>query len=158
MSAVIKPEPVTYRLMTEADIDEILLIEKEVYNFPWTQNIFNDCLRVGYCSWVLLNEPGGIDAYGIMSIAVGECHILNLCVHPQSQGSGVGKKMLIHMLEVAREHHAVTAFLEVRPSNRMAIQLYSKSGFNEVGMRRDYYPAKHGREDAIIMACTLNNN
>jgi [ribosomal protein S18]-alanine N-acetyltransferase len=93
-----------------------------------------------------------------MSIAVGECHILNLCVHPQSQGSGVGKKMLIHMLEVAREHHAVTAFLEVRPSNRMAIQLYSKSGFNEVGMRRDYYPAKHGREDAIIMACTLNNN
>jgi ribosomal-protein-alanine N-acetyltransferase len=92
-----------------------------------------------------------------MSVAAGECHILNLCVHPQAQGNGLGKKLLTKLLLVARKHHADTAFLEVRPSNKIAITLYSNSGFNEVGMRRNYYPAKHGREDAIIMAAIIND-
>jgi ribosomal-protein-alanine N-acetyltransferase len=157
MSAVIKPELITVRPMTEEDLEGILLIENIVYDFPWTKTIFNDCLRVGYCCWVLLDNENEIDAYGIMSVAAGECHILNLCVHPQAQGNGLGKKLLTKLLLVARKHHADTAFLEVRPSNKIAITLYSNSGFNEVGMRRNYYPAKHGREDAIIMAAIIND-
>ena len=157
MSAVIKPELITIRPMTEEDLEEILIIENVVYDFPWNKTIFNDCLRVGYCCWVMLNNRNEIDAYGIMSVAAGECHILNLCVHPQAQGFGLGKKLLYKLLLVARKHHADTAFLEVRPSNKIAITLYSNSGFNEVGMRRNYYPAKHGREDAIIMAAIIND-
>ncbi|MGY8814073.1 MAG: ribosomal protein S18-alanine N-acetyltransferase [Gammaproteobacteria bacterium] len=157
MSAVIKPELITFRPMTEDDLEEILLIENIVYDFPWNKTIFNDCLRVGYSCWVILNYRNEIDAYGIMSVAAGECHILNLCVHPQTQGIGLGKKLLYKLLLVAKKHHADTAFLEVRPSNKIAITLYSNSGFNEVGMRRNYYPAKHGREDAIIMAAIIND-
>ncbi|MGK0298904.1 MAG: ribosomal-protein-alanine N-acetyltransferase [Gammaproteobacteria bacterium] len=157
MSAVIKTELITIRPMTEEDLEEILLIENVVYDFPWNKTIFNDCLRVGYSCWVILNYRNEIDAYGIMSVAAGECHILNLCVHPQTQGIGLGKKLLYKLLLVAKKHHADTAFLEVRPSNKIAITLYSNSGFNEVGMRRNYYPAKHGREDAIIMAAIIND-
>jgi [ribosomal protein S18]-alanine N-acetyltransferase len=155
MSAVIKQELISFRPMTEDDLEEILQIENAVYDFPWSQTIFNDCLRVGYCCWVFLNEAGGIDAYGIMSVAAGECHILNLCVHPQAQGMGVGKRFLNFLLEIAIKHRADAAFLEVRPTNNIARQMYSNSGFNEVGMRRKYYPARGGREDAIIMARAL---
>ena len=157
MSAVIKQDLFTYRPMTEADLDYVLPIENAVYDFPWSRSIFNDCLRVGYCCWVLLNRTGDIDAYGIMSVAAGECHILNLCVHPQAQGLGVGKRFLHYLLDISKKHRADTAFLEVRPSNNIARQLYAKSGFNEVGMRRNYYPSKKGREDAIIMARTLTD-
>ena len=157
MSAVIKPEVPSFRPMTEDDIDEILGIENAVYDFPWSKTIFSDCLRVGYCCWVWLNKAGVIDAYGVMSVAVGECHILNLCVHPQAQGMGIGREFLHYLLGIAKQHKSESAFLEVRPSNNIAKQLYLNSGFNEVGMRRDYYPAKTGREDAIIMARELGD-
>ncbi len=90
-----------------------------------------------------------------MSIAAGESHILNLCVNPHSQRMGNGSKLLHYLMEISRKHGADTIFLEVRPSNHIARELYRNAGFNEVGMRRDYYPAKDGREDAIIMARSL---
>ncbi|NNE38911.1 MAG: ribosomal protein S18-alanine N-acetyltransferase [Gammaproteobacteria bacterium] len=155
MSAVIKQELFSFRPMIESDIDDVLVIEDQVYNYPWSRKIFLDCLRVGYCSWVLQSGHECIDAYGIMSVAVGECHILNLCVHPRSQRRGFGNSLLSHMLDAARKYNANIAFLEVRPSNQAARQLYLDAGFNDVGMRRDYYPAQGGREDAIIMARTL---
>jgi ribosomal-protein-alanine N-acetyltransferase len=158
MSAVIKQDILDFRPMTEKDLEEVLRIEKAVYDFPWSETIFTDCLRVGYCCWVSLNRSGDIDAYGIMSVAAGECHILNLCVHPRVQRLGIGKRLLNNLLDVARKHRADTAFLEVRPSNSKARLLYSNSGFNEVGMRRNYYPARDGREDAIIMARMLASN
>ncbi len=152
MSAVVKSCPLNFRPMCEDDIAEILAIETALYEFPWSETIFIDCLRVGYCCWVLESGPGVIDAYGVMSVAAGECHILNLCVRQQSQGSGYASQLLDLLLDVAVKHKADTAFLEVRPSNGAARHLYAKAGFNEVGMRRNYYPAKQGREDAIIMA------
>jgi ribosomal-protein-alanine N-acetyltransferase len=109
---------------------------------------------VGYCCWVLECE-GNIIAYGVISVAMGECHILNLCVKPEYQNNGWGQSMLQHLLEIACAHGAKIAFLEVRPSNEHAYNLYTNAGFNEVGMRRDYYPAEFGREDAKILACTL---
>ncbi len=155
MSAVIKQDVFTFRPMVESDLDEVLVIEGQVYNFPWSRKIFLDCLRVGYCSWVLESGDETINAYGIMSVAVGESHILNLCVHPNFQRRGYGNSLLFHLLEVAKKYNANIAFLEVRPSNQAARQLYLDAGFNDVGMRREYYPAMNGREDAIIMARSL---
>jgi len=154
MSAVIKEALLGFRPMVEEDLDEIISIEQSAYPFPWTMTIFEDCLRIGYCSWVLEREES-IIAYGVMSIAVGECHILNICVDPVYQGMGHGEMMLEHMLDLARKHKADMAFLEVRPSNGVARRLYQNKGFDEVGMRRNYYPADYGREDAVIMARSL---
>lgn len=155
MSAVLKQAWDRFRPMIEADIAEILQVEAAAYAFPWTRVIFQDCLRVGYCCWVL--EGGtGITGYGVMSVTAGESHILNLCIRPELQGRGFGRMLLEHLLEVARKHRADTAFLEVRPSNEAAKRLYASAGFGEVGVRRNYYPAKPGREDAIIMARCLD--
>ena len=140
--------------MREADLDEVLAIERAAYPFPWTRGILEDCLRVGYGCWVL--EQGRVViGYGVISVAVGESHILNLCVRPEYQRQGHGRRLLDHLLALSRRHHADTALLEVRPSNRPALALYRQAGFNEVGMRRGYYPGTNGREDALILALAL---
>lgn len=154
MSAVIKQAMLNFRPMLEDDLPEILSIELSAYAFPWTKNIFRDCLRVGYCCWVL-ERDGIIAAYGVMSVAAGESHLLNLCVDPELQGNGLGKIMLDWLLDITRQHKVDMVFLEVRPSNELAIKLYSVAGFDEVGLRRNYYPAEYGREDALIMARSL---
>lgn len=154
MSAVVKESVVNFRPMEEQDLTDVLAIESLAYEFPWNRVIFRDCLRVGYCCWVM-ERDGLIDGYSVMSVAVGESHILNLCVHPESQGRGCGAVILDFMLDIARKHQADSIFLEVRPSNEAAIRLYRQSGFDEVGLRRNYYPAGLGREDAIIMARKL---
>ena len=154
MSAVIKEALLSFRPMVEDDLSRVLTIEESAYDFPWSRMIFQDCLRVGYCSWVLERQRT-IIGYGVMSVGAGECHLLNLCVQPQSQRSGYGEMILDHLLDLAVKHDAEVAFLEVRPSNAAAKQLYTSAGFNEVGVRRNYYPARIGREDAVIMARSL---
>ena len=155
MSAVYKQLTELLRPMSDDDLDSILEIENAVYDFPWSRTIFKDCLRVGYCCWVLEHEHHGLIAYGIMSSAAGESHILNLCVDPELQGKGNGSKLLQYLMDIAAKRGSDTIFLEVRPSNQIARELYRNTGFNEVGMRRDYYPSQKGREDAIIMARSL---
>ena len=154
MSAVLKQPLPDFRPMTETDLAGILEIEHSAYTHPWSPGIFQDCLHVGYCCWVL-EQADQIIGYSVMSVGAGECHLLNLCIRPDLQNNGYGALLLEHLLEIARSHHADTAFLEVRPSNAYAIKLYQRAGFNEVGMRRDYYPAITGREDAIIFARSL---
>lgn len=154
MSAILKDPLPEIRPMLESDLGGILAIECEAYTHPWSAPIFQDCLRVGYCCRVMLGDSG-IIAYGVMSVGAGECHILNLCVRPDMQNNGHGAALLDHLLDTARKCNADMAFLEVRPSNRHAIQLYRRSGFDEVGMRRNYYPHYIGREDALIMARSL---
>lgn len=154
MSAVLNDPFLNFRPMAESDLQEILAIEQSAYTHPWSAPIFQDCLRVGYCCWVL-EQDGEIVSYSVMSIAAGECHILNLCVRPDVQNRGIGTYMLDYMLKLARQHKADTAFLEVRPSNRVARKLYNYAGFDVVGVRKDYYPAIIGREDALILARTL---
>jgi len=143
--------------MTEEDLDDIMDIENQTYQFPWTRGIFRDCLHVGYCCWVYASE-NQVDAYGVMSIGAGEAHILTIVVNEASRGQGLGKLMLEHLLKVAEQHKVVTVLLEVRPSNNIAVQLYRNSGFNEVGTRPNYYPAEDGREDALIMALPIIKN
>lgn len=154
MSAVLKPAPVRCRPMTEADLRQVLGVEVAAYEFPWNHTIFQDCLRVGYCCWVI-EQDFAIVGHGVMSVGAGECHILNLCIQPDMQCLGFGRILLDQLLDVARKHRADTAFLEVRPSNEIAKRLYLHAGFDDVGMRRNYYPARRGREDAIIMARSL---
>jgi len=151
MSAVLQDRESAMRPMCEDDIPAVMRVETAAYPYPWTEGIFRDCLRVGYSCWIL-KEPSDIVGYGVMSIAAGECHILNLCVHPQARSRGLGRRILRHLLAVARLHKVDTAFLEVRASNVSALGLYSLEGFCEVGMRRGYYPLAQGREDAVIMA------
>lgn len=142
------------RPMLDTDLKDVFLIEEQVYPFGWTMGIFEDCLRVHYSCWVMELE-GELVGYAVLSAAAGEAHILNVAVHPAFQGKGLGRQMMLFLLDAAREHGADTVFLEVRPSNRNALHLYDSLGFNQVGLRRDYYPAKVGREDAIIMACMV---
>ncbi|MEG3192038.1 ribosomal protein S18-alanine N-acetyltransferase [Lysobacter sp. D1-1-M9] len=146
--------PVALRPMREADLEAILAIELRAYPFPWTLGIFRDCLRADYPSWVL-HQDGRIVGYFLMSLAAGEAHLLNLCVAPEVQGRGYGRKLLHAMLHLARGRGAERVFLEVRPSNAGAIALYFNEGFNEIGRRPRYYPAPDGREDALVMAIEL---
>jgi len=150
MSAVIK-EDIQIRPMREEDLAFVLDVEGRAYDFPWSETIFQDCLHVGYCCWVL-ERDAKIVAHGVMSVAAGESHILNICVDPDYQSIGLGRLLLTHLLELALEHDAHMTFLEVRPTNFAAIKLYLDMGFDEIGTRRNYYPAKMGREDALIFA------
>lgn len=141
------------RRMTTADLPQVLAIEQQNYLFPWEEDIFEDCLKAGYSCWVC-EELDRVLGYCLLSIAVGEAHILNISVDPAEQKQGIGRKMLQHLIDTARGR-AETVFLEVRPSNKVAIALYNDMGFNEIGIRKNYYPAENGREDAIMLALQL---
>lgn len=154
MSAVLDSDQFHVRPMRRADLAQVMAIERCGYEHPWTEGIFRDCLRVGYYCRVLEQE-GRIAAYGVMSSGAGESHVLNLCVHPDSRGQGLGRAMLEHLVGLARRVHSQMVLLEVRPSNKAAVGLYSSVGFNEVGVRWAYYPARDGREDALVMALQL---
>ena len=157
MSAVRKDDidaAATLRPMRESDLDAVVAIETRAYPFPWTRGIFRDCLQAGHAMWVL-DADGVLAGYGVLGIAAGEAHVLNVCVAPEAGGRGHGRRMLRALLRVARGGGAMRVFLEVRPSNPHAIALYHDEGFNEIGRRPRYYPAHHGREDAIVMAMEL---
>lgn len=155
MSAVTNQPIGSIRPMLDTDLRAIMRIERRAYPFPWTEGIFLDCLRVGYHCWVYLNE-GDVAGYAVMSTGAGEAHVLNVCVSPDHQRRSIGSRLLEHMLRRAARLGAEEIFLEVRPTNRPALALYAAYGFGQVGVRRDYYPAHRGREDALILARTLS--
>lgn len=154
MSAILKSTSGQFRSINEADLPAIMEIELQAYPYPWTQGILRDCIRIGY-SCYLYEVDKRVLAYGVMSVAAGEAHVLNLCVRPEIQSQGLGTKMLKHLISLARRQGADTLLLEVRPSNLAALKLYQNMGFNEVGSRKNYYPAEQGREDALIFALAL---
>ncbi|MDH3689309.1 MAG: ribosomal protein S18-alanine N-acetyltransferase [Gammaproteobacteria bacterium] len=151
MSAVASDAAPILREMRESDLRSVLVIENIVYDFPWSKNIFRDCLKNGYVCRTY-EQDTQILGYGIMSVGIGECHLLNICIRPQSQSNGLGTNLVLQLVEVARQRRAQIAFLEVRKSNDAAQRVYSRLGFNEIGVRSDYYPARRGREDAVILA------
>lgn len=141
--------------MTEEDLKAVIAIEEDAYPFPWTLGIFRDCLHIGYSCWVY-DMDGEVQAYSVMSTGAGEAHILTLVVHRDYRSHGIGRLLLSFLLDTARQFRIETVLLEVRPSNQIAIDLYRKLGFNELGVRPDYYPDHNGREDALIMALNLS--
>ena len=138
------------RPMMEIDLADIATIEQNSYAFPWSENIFRDCLRVGYTCRAL-DLAGQIIGYGVMSLGAGEAHILNVCVRDEYRNLGFGRRLLVHLLERAVAAGVSEAFLEVRPSTLAAIRLYQQLGFDQIGIRRGYYQAPDGREDAIVL-------
>ena len=141
---------VQIRPMMEIDLTGVAAIEQNSYAFPWSENIFRDCLRVGYTCRAL-DMQGRIIGYGVMSLGAGEAHILNVCVGNDFRNLGFGRRLLEHLLERAMAAGVAEAFLEVRPSNLSAIRLYQHLGFEQIGIRRGYYQAPDGREDAIVL-------
>jgi len=139
------------RPMRPADLDSVVAIERAIYAHPWSLGNFRDSLNAGYSCWVLEAQAATI-GYCVMMLGVGEAHLLNLSVAPACQRRGLGRAMLSHMLDRARECGAREMLLEVRPSNVAARELYAGMGFRELSVRRGYYPSAGGREDAILMA------
>ncbi|MGK2952446.1 MAG: ribosomal protein S18-alanine N-acetyltransferase [Thiobacillus sp.] len=143
------------RPMTEADLPRIHRIELASYEYPWTPGNFADSLRAGYSMWVREAEGEVIGYYTLMA-AAGEAHLLNLTIAPMWRRHGLGRDLLDHCLTRACDHRAESLFLEVRTSNTAAIALYHSSGFVDLAVRRAYYPARDGREDALIMKKALS--
>ncbi len=154
MSAAPRLPGLTLRPMRDADLAGVMACERAAYDLPWTEDVIQECLRVGYNCWVA-DLGGEIAAHGIMSVGADECHVLNLCVRPDWQGLGLGRRLLRRLLALAQDRGADTAFLEVRISNVQARGLYASEGFCEIGTRRGYYPARNGREDAVVLARSL---
>lgn len=149
------PSPRTeIRLMQPSDLKAVAGVERAAYDYPWSLGIFRDCLLAGYFS-VVLDVAGTVTGYAIMSVAAAEAHLLNLCVHPSSQRLGYGRMLLNAALARAGDAGADKVFLEVRPSNHRALQLYYSVGFQQIGIRPAYYQAAHGREDAVILSVDL---
>jgi ribosomal-protein-alanine N-acetyltransferase len=154
MAAVLSPR-LAIRAMTRGDLDAVAGIETDSYPYPWTRGIFQDCLRVGYRCHVLAFDDA-VAGYGIVSHALDEAHLLNLCIHPGQRRNGLASLLLEHIVREARVGAANRLFLEVRPSNRGAVALYKGSGFRTIGRRPGYYPDDKGREDAMVMVLHLD--
>jgi len=141
--------------MWRSDIDAVLQLERAAYRFPWNQRIFQDCLRVGYRAWVVTDKAERILAYGFLSIALHEAHVLNICVAEGERGRGLADQLLDTMIDAAIAGNAESLLLEVRPSNRPARRLYKRRGFEFLARRPDYYPTSAGREDALLLSLPL---
>jgi [ribosomal protein S18]-alanine N-acetyltransferase len=153
MSAVLK-EPPRLEAMRPEDLDEVMAIEGAIYSHPWTRGNFLDSLRAGYdCrTWRLEGELVG---YFILMCAAREGHLLNLSIAGKHQRSGHGRALLREAADLARRRGAGGLFLEVRPSNLAAQALYTRCGFRRVAVRKGYYPAHSGREDALVLTLKL---
>lgn len=147
-----------FQLMSITDLDEVVAMELRSYPFPWTYGVFVDSLNAGYRAWVVResgDESGAIVGYALMMVVLDEVHLLNITVAPERQGQGLGRTMLTHALNDAGSLGCQFMFLEVRPSNTNALEMYRRFGFIVIGERRGYYPAPLGREDAIVMSCEI---
>jgi ribosomal-protein-alanine N-acetyltransferase len=150
MVAAPRPEA-EIRAMRHEDLPAVVALENASYEFPWSQGVFADCLKAGHPCWVLCVD-GEIAGYGVLSVGAGEAHVLNLCIGAAWRGQGLGRHLLLRLLDVVRWNGARRVLLEVRPSNPVAQRLYASIGFREIGRRPRYYPAREGREEAIVMA------
>lgn len=153
MSAVLKSRPLLAP-MREPDLDEVQQIEDAIYTHPWTRGNFADSLVAGYeCrTWRL---DGDLLGYFVLMVAAGEAHLLNLSIAPAHQRRGHGSTLLREASAIARARGARGIFLEVRPSNAGAQALYTRFGFRKIAVRRGYYPAHSGREDALVLTLAL---
>lgn len=149
------PALISLRPMDTADLGAVLESEFLSYSFPWTRGVFLDCMKARHECWVGCNGDDLV-AHAVLSVGAGESHLLNLCVRRDVQGRGYGRALALHMMERARARGASAMFLEVRPSNLVAAGLYESLGFREIGIRKNYYPAQVGHEDARVLALDLD--
>ena len=147
MSAV--PIAAEFYPMNERDLDAVAGLEATLQVFPWTRGNFADSLSAGYSVWVL-RRGGDLIGFSVVMAVLDEAHLLNIGVCRRYQGQGYGARLLRHAMDGARDNGATKLFLEVRPSNDKAVELYRHFGFHQIGLRKGYYPAVAGREDGLI--------
>lgn len=150
MIAAVKDLPPRVRAMRQVDVPQVAALEKASYEYPWSAGIFRDCLLAGYTS-VVLEQDAELIGYAVMSVAAGEAHLLNICLAEHVRRQGIARRLLRHMLDLAMQAGAERLFLEVRPSNKDALRLYRAAGFRVVDVRRGYYRAPGGNEDAVVL-------
>ncbi|HUY03904.1 MAG TPA: ribosomal protein S18-alanine N-acetyltransferase [Rhodocyclaceae bacterium] len=153
MNAVIASK-IQFAPMREADLDQVAALERRIYDFPWTRGNFADSIASGYGVW-LMREGGALTGYAVMMVTPDEAQLLNISVAPEYRRAGYGTALLLHLAAQARAHGAKRLLLEVRPSNVAGLALYRRQGFLRIGLRRGYYPAALGREDALVLAKDL---
>ena len=157
MSAVLSTPPVpelSFIAMREQDLDTVAAIEADVYVFPWTIGNFRDSLLSGYDCWGCWTN-GELIGYAVVMTALDEAHLLNFAVANNWQQRGVGAAFLQFLIDCERAARRDVLYLEVRPSNVAGLRLYERFGFKQLGVRRDYYPAMTGREDALFLGLSL---
>lgn len=151
---VVSQAQASFRPMQESDLDEVARIEPTIFPYPWSRGNFSDSLKSGHECRVC-EQQAQIVGYAVLMLVLDEAHLLNISIAAPWQGKGHGRQLLAHMMDIARERGALNMFLEVRPSNHSALGLYESMGFNEMAVRRGYYPAPNGREDAVLMGASL---
>ncbi len=144
------------RVMLEEDLAEVHAVEKSANRFPWSIKNFSDSIDAGHYAWVYCDPYDVIIGFAIVQLVMDEAHLLNICVRPDLQGQGFGRRILEHIIDHAKSRSAALLILEVRRSNQRAQNLYQQFGFNEMTIRRGYYPAEQGREDAILMGLDIS--
>ena len=144
------------REMHPEDLEQVIRIEHEIFLFPWSIINFSDSIKAGYHCRVLVQPNSDlVMGYGILMTGPGGAHVLTLGVGAAWQSQGLGRKMLRHLIELSRKHQAEFVLLDVRESNTGAINLYERLGFQQIAVRKGYYPAMCGREDALVMKLEL---
>lgn len=144
-------EQIEFRPLAEEDLDAVAALERTLYEFPWSRANFADSLSAGYSTWTCALGDVMV-GYAVMMVVLDEAHLLNISIHRDWQRRGYGRRLLDHLSMVARRVGARSMFLEVRPSNEAARAMYQFGGdFSLIGVRRGYYPAAHGREDALVL-------
>jgi [ribosomal protein S18]-alanine N-acetyltransferase len=137
------------RAMGADDLDAVTALEASLQEFPWSRGNFADSLAAGHEVWVLRLGADLVGFSVVMSV-VDEAHLLNVGIDRRYQGQGHGARMLRRIINDARAAGALRLLLEVRRSNQQAIAFYRHFGFSQIGVRRAYYPAAAGREDALV--------
>ncbi|WP_301103130.1 ribosomal protein S18-alanine N-acetyltransferase [Propionivibrio sp.] len=140
--------------MRQGDLDAVLAIECHVCSFPWGRINFTDSMACGYSCWVC-RVDNVVVGYFVLMLAVDDAHLLTIGVAESHQRRGLGARLLRQAMVVGLAAGAKTLLLEVRPSNTKALAMYQHFGFGEIGVRRGYYPADGGREDALVLTHPL---
>lgn len=151
---MVSPQSIVLREMHTDDLAAVCAIEQQVQYAPWSAKLFAEGLTRHRCK-VAVNQQQQIVGFSIVQFIVDEAHLLNIAVEPTQQKQGIGKILLDEVLVISQQQKASTIFLEVRASNQRAIQLYQMAGFNEIGLRKNYYPTAQGKEHAVIMALMI---
>jgi ribosomal-protein-alanine N-acetyltransferase len=155
MTAPIPSEPVQLQPLEPQWLDAVIEIEQRAYSHPWTRGNFEDSVRAGY-HLRTLTAGATLLGYFVAMEGVEEVHLLNITVDPVYQGQGLSVLMLDALAIWARTRLATCIWLEVRQSNQRARSVYTRYGYAQVGVRKNYYPDKLlRREDAVVMSYQL---
>ena len=141
--------PLDYSALTDRDLDTVAALEASLQAFPWSRGNFADSLAAGHAALVC-RAVGDLVGFAVVMLAPDEAHLLVIGIDRRFQGQGHGAALLQRAMEAAQAGGARRMLLEVRPSNRQAVTFYLRSGFTQIGVRRGYYPAAAGREDALV--------